>query len=340
MPNRLFKRAAMLGACVALVSTTAVAATLESVLERGYLSCGVNTGLPGFSNPDDRGQWSGLDVDVCRAVAAATLKDASKVRFIPLTAKERFTALQSGEIDLLSRNTTWTLTRDASLGLNFAGVSYYDGQGFMVKKELGVRSARKLDGAAICIQSGTTSELNIADYFRANNMEYEPVVFDTTDATTKGFDSGRCDVLTSDQSQLYAVRIRLAKPGSAIVLPEVISKEPLGPVVRQGDDQWFNIVKWSLAAMVNAEEMGLTSANVKARLNSKDPNIRRLLGIEGPKGKGLGLDDQWSRRIIEQVGNYEEVFERNVGVGSPLKIQRGLNSLWHDGGILYAPPFR
>ena len=340
MPNRLFKRVAVLGACVALVSTTAVASTLESVLERGYLSCGVNTGLPGFSNPDDRGQWSGLDVDVCRAVAAATLKDASKVRFIPLTAKERFTALQSGEIDLLSRNTTWTLTRDASLGLNFAGVSYYDGQGFMVKKELGVRSARELDGAAICIQSGTTSELNLADYFRANNMEYEPVVFDTTDATTKGFDSGRCDVLTSDQSQLYAVRIRLAKPGSAMVLPEVISKEPLGPVVRQGDDQWFNIVKWSLAAMVNAEELGLTSANVKARLNSKDPNVRRLLGIEGPKGKGLELDDQWSLRIIEQVGNYEEVFERNVGVGSPLKIQRGLNSLWNDGGILYAPPFR
>jgi len=340
MPDRLLKRVAVFGACVALISTTTVASTLESVLERGYLSCGVNTGLPGFSNPDDRGQWSGLDVDVCRAVAAATLKDASKVRFIPLTAKERFTALQSGEIDLLSRNTTWTLTRDASLGLNFAGVSYYDGQGFMVKKELGVKSALELDGAAVCIQSGTTSELNLADYFRANNMAFEPVVFDTTDATTKGFDTGRCDVLTSDQSQLYAVRIRLAKPDSAMVLPEVISKEPLGPVVRQGDDQWFNIVKWSLAVMVNGEEMGLTSANVKAHLNAKDPGIRRLLGVEGPKGKGLGLDDLWSRRILEQVGNYEEVFERNVGSGSPLKIKRGLNALWNDGGILYAPPVR
>ena len=340
MPNRLFKRAVVLGALVALSSTSSLASTLESVLERGYLSCGVNTGLPGFSSPDDRGRWSGMDVDVCRAVAAATLKDASKVKFVPLTAKERFTALQSGEIDLLSRNTTWTLTRDASLGLNFAGVSYYDGQGFMVKKDLGVRSALELDGAAVCIQSGTTSELNLADYFRTKNMKFEPVVFDTTDATTKGFDSGRCDVLTSDQSQLYAVRIRLAKPDSAMVLPEVISKEPLGPVVRQGDDQWFNIVKWSLITMVNGEELGVTSANIKASLNSKDPNVRRLLGLEGPKGNGLGLDDDWSRRILEQVGNYGEVFERNVGSGSPLKISRGLNALWNDGGILYAPPFR
>lgn len=338
MPNRL--RAVVLGAFVALSSTSSLASTLESVLERGYLSCGVNTGLPGFSSPDDRGRWSGMDVDVCRAVAAATLKDASKVKFVPLTAKERFTALQSGEIDLLSRNTTWTLTRDASLGLNFAGVSYYDGQGFMVKKDLGVSSALELDGAAVCIQSGTTSELNLADYFRTKNMTFEPVVFDTTDATTKGFDSGRCDVLTSDQSQLYAVRIRLAKPDSAMVLPEVISKEPLGPVVRQGDDQWFNIVKWSLITMVNGEELGVTSANIRASLNSKDPNVRRLLGLEGPKGNGLGLDDDWSRRILEQVGNYEEVFERNVGSGSPLKISRGLNALWNDGGILYAPPFR
>ena len=338
MPNRL--RAVVLGAFVALSSTSSLASTLESVLERGYLSCGVNTGLPGFSSPDNRGRWSGMDVDVCRAVAAATLKDASKVKFVPLTAKERFTALQSGEIDLLSRNTTWTLTRDASLGLNFAGVSYYDGQGFMVKKDLGVSSALELDGAAVCIQSGTTSELNLADYFRTKNMTFEPVVFDTTDATTKGFDSGRCDVLTSDQSQLYAVRIRLAKPDSAMVLPEVISKEPLGPVVRQGDDQWFNIVKWSLITMVNGEELGVTSANIRASLNSKDPNVRRLLGLEGPKGNGLGLDDDWSRRILEQVGNYEEVFERNVGSGSPLKISRGLNALWNDGGILYAPPFR
>ncbi|MFK0570586.1 amino acid ABC transporter substrate-binding protein [Endozoicomonas sp.] len=336
------KTAAVLGAFAAagLAQVASASGTLESVKEKGYLSCGVSTGLPGFSNPDDKGQWSGLDVDVCRAVAAATLKDASKVKFIPLTAKERFTALQSGEIDVLSRNTTWTLTRDASLGLNFAGVSYYDGQGFMVKKELGVKSARELDGAAVCIQAGTTSELNLADYFRANNMEYQPVVFDTSDGTAKGFDSGRCDVLTSDQSQLYALRVRLSKPDSAVVLPDVISKEPLGPVVRQGDDQWFNIVKWSLAAMINGEELGLNSDNIKAQKESSDPNIRRLLGIDGPKGKGLALDDDWSLRILEQVGNYEEVFNRNVGAESPLQIERGLNALWNDGGILYAPPFR
>ncbi|KEI73014.1 amino acid ABC transporter substrate-binding protein [Endozoicomonas elysicola] len=336
------KTAAVLGAFAAagLAQVASASATLESVKEKGYLSCGVSTGLPGFSNPDDKGQWSGLDVDVCRAVAAATLKDASKVKFVPLTAKERFTALQSGEIDVLSRNTTWTLTRDASLGLNFTGVSYYDGQGFMVKKDLGVKSAKELDGASICIQSGTTSELNLADYFRANNMEYQPVVFDTSDGTAKGFDAGRCDVLTSDQSQLYALRVRLSKPDSAVVLPEVISKEPLGPVVRQGDDQWFNIVKWSLAAMINGEELGLNSDNIKAQKASSDPNIRRLLGIDGPKGKGLALDDDWSLRIIEQVGNYEEIFNRNVGAESPLQIERGLNALWNDGGILYAPPFR
>lgn len=336
------KTAAVLGAFAAagLAQVASASATLESVKEKGYLSCGVSTGLPGFSNPDDKGQWSGLDVDVCRAVAAATLKDASKVKFVPLTAKERFTALQSGEIDVLSRNTTWTLTRDASLGLNFTGVSYYDGQGFMVKKDLGVKSAKELDGASICIQSGTTSELNLADYFRANDMEYQPVVFDTSDGTAKGFDADRCDVLTSDQSQLYALRVRLSKPDSAVVLPEVISKEPLGPVVRQGDDQWFNIVKWSLAAMINGEELGLNSDNIKAQKASSDPNVRRLLGIDGPKGKGLALDDDWSLRIIEQVGNYEEIFNRNVGAESPLQIERGLNALWNDGGILYAPPFR
>ncbi|MGB1270544.1 MAG: amino acid ABC transporter substrate-binding protein, partial [Endozoicomonas sp.] len=284
--------------------------------------------------------WKGIDVDFCRSVAAAVLGAADKVKFIPLTAKERFTALQSGEIDVLSRNTTWTLTRDGSLGLNFTGVSYYDGQGFMVKKELEVKSAKELDGASICIQSGTTSELNLADYFRANNMKYQPVVFDTSDGTAKGFDTGRCDVLTSDQSQLYALRTRLSKPDSAVVLPEVISKEPLGPVVRQGDDQWFNIVKWTLAAMINGEELGLSSGNISKKKDSKDPNVRRLLGVDGPKGKGLKLDDQWSLRVIEQVGNYEEVFTRNVGSESPLQIERGLNALWNDGGILYAPPFR
>ncbi|WP_330925200.1 amino acid ABC transporter substrate-binding protein [Candidatus Sororendozoicomonas aggregata] len=325
---------------IGALSFNVLAGTLDSVKERKYLTCGVSTGLAGFSSPDSEGEWSGLDVDVCRAVAAATLGDENKVKFIPLTAKERFTALQSGEIDVLSRNTTWTLTRDASLGLNFAGVSYYDGQGFMVKKNLGVTSALELDGASICIQAGTTSELNLSDYFRQNKMSFKPVVFDTSDSTAKGFDSGRCDVLTSDQSQLYALRLRLAKPDEAVVLPEVISKEPLGPVVSQGDDQWFNIVKWTLFAMLNAEELGITSSNIDSHKKSTNPAVRRLLGLEGPKGVGLGLDDQWAYRVIKQVGNYGEVFSNNVGDGSPLKISRGQNALWRDGGLQYAPPIR
>ena len=330
--------ALMLAAVGAQAETSST--TLETVLSKGYLSCGVNTGLPGFATPDEKGLWSGMDVDVCRGVAAAVLGDASKVKYIPLTAKERFTALQSGEIDMLSRNTTWTLTRDASLGLNFAGVSYYDGQGFLVKKELGVTRAKQLDGAAVCIQSGTTTELNLADYFRSNGMKYQPVVFDTSDGTAKGFDSGRCDVLTSDQSQLYALRLRLSKPDQAVVLPEVISKEPLGPLVRQGDDQWFNIVKWSLFAMINAEELGLTSANIDKSKSTSDPSVRRFLGIEGPKGKGMGLKDNWAYQVVKQVGNYGEIFDRNIGESSPLKIERGLNAQWSQGGILYAPPFR
>lgn len=316
------------------------AVTLEGVQKRGELICGVSTGIPGFSNPDDRGVWRGIDVDVCKAVAAATLGDASKVKYIPLTGKERLTAVQSGEIDMLSRSTTWTLTRDTSLGLNFAGVNYYDGQGFMVSKNLGVKSALELNGAAVCVQSGTTTELNLADYFKENNMEYKSIVFDTSDQTVKGFEAGRCDVLTSDQSQLYALRIKLAKPEDAIVLPEIISKEPFGPVVRQGDDAWFNIVKWTLFAMVNAEEMGVTSANVDEMKSSPNPSVLRLLGVEGIKGKGLGLNDEWAYEIIRQVGNYGEVFERNVGQGSPLQIDRGLNELWSKGGIQYAPPIR
>ncbi len=314
--------------------------TLETVKKKGFVQCGVNTGLPGFSNADAKGNWSGLDVDVCRAVAAAVLGDAGKVKFTPLTAKERFTALQSGEVDILSRNTTWTLTRDSSLGINFAGVSYYDGQGFMVSKGLGVKSARELDGAAVCILAGTTTELNLADYFRTHKMGYQPVVFDTGDQTVKGFEAGRCDVLTSDQSQLYGLRIKLAKPEQAVVLPDVISKEPLGPVVRQGDDTWFNIVKWSLFAMLNAEEMGVNSANVHEMKTSSNPTVRRLLGLEGIKGKGLNLADDWAYQVIKQVGNYAEAFERNVGQGSPLKIKRGLNALWNKGGIQYAPPIR
>jgi general L-amino acid transport system substrate-binding protein len=273
-------------------------------------------------------------------VAAAVFGDAEKVKFTPLTAKERFTALQSGEIDMLSRNTTWTLTRDTSLGLNFAGVNYYDGQGFMVTKKLGVKSALELDGASFCIQAGTTTELNLADYFRANDMKYTPVTFDSSDETAKAFDAGRCDALTSDQSQLYALRIKLGNPDGALVLPEVISKEPLGPVTAQGDDEWYKIVRWSLFAMLNAEELGVSSGNLDQMMSSADPGIRRLLGKEGIKGSGLGLSDDWAVNIIKQVGNYAEAFERNVGQASALKIARGQNALWNQGGLQYAPPIR
>lgn len=328
------------GVTALFASTSLSAATLDEVKKNGKVSCGVSTGLPGFSQADDKNKWAGLDVDVCRAVAAAVLGSADAVKYVPLTAKERFTALQSGEIDMLSRNTTWTHTRDTSLGLNFAGVNYYDGQGFMVSKKLGVKSSSELNGAAICIQAGTTTELNLADYFRSNDMKYDPVVFDTSDQTVKGFESGRCDVLTSDQSQLYALRIKLAKPSDAVVLPEVISKEPLGPVVRQGDDQWFNIVKWSLYAMVNAEELGVSSANAAEMMKSDNPSVARLMGTSGDAGKKLGLEAAWAAEIIKQVGNYSESFDRNVGKDSALKISRGLNALWNNGGIQYAPPVR
>lgn len=316
----------------------AQAGTKDEVMKRGYLQCGVSTGIPGYSNPDEKGNWTGLDVDVCRAVAAATLGDASKVKYIPLNAKERFTALQSGEIDILSRVTTWTLTRDSSLGLNFAGVTYYDGQGFLVSKKLGVKTAAELNGAAICIQAGTTTEVNLASYFKQNKMEYKPIVFDTSDETAKGLEAGRCDVLTSDQSQLYALRIKLANPADYIILPDIISKEPLGPAVRQGDDNWYDIVKWTLFAMLSAEEMGITTANIDKMMESADPNIQKFVGKEGIKGEGLGLKDDWAAQIVKQVGNYGEAFDRNVGKGSPLKIERGLNALWNKGGLQYSPP--
>ena len=328
-------------AALSLSATAHAGKTLDAVKAKGYVQCGVSTGLPGFSAADEKGQFTGLDVDVCRAVAAAIFGDAGKVKYSPLTAKERFTALQSGEVDVLPRNTTWTYTRDTSLGLNFTGVNYYDGQGFLVTKDLGVNSALEMSGASFCIQAGTTTELNLADYFRANKMEYTPITFDTSDQTVKAFEAGRCDALTSDQSQLYALRIKLKDPKSAVVLPEVISKEPLGPVVRQGDDEWFNIVKWALFAMVNAEELGVTSANVdEMKAKSTDPNVRRLLGIEGVKGEWMGLPDNWGYNIVKLVGNYGEVFERNVGKGSALGISRGLNALWSKGGIQYAPPIR
>jgi len=337
----LFKTALLSTAVTLGLAAPAMAAeTLDAVKARGELACGVSTGIPGFSAPDEDGHWTGLDVDFCRAVATAVLGEPDAVRFVPLTAKERFTALQSGEIDVLSRVTTWTLTRDASLGMNFIGVTFYDGQGFLVKKDLGLSSALELDGASVCVASGTTTELNLADYFRAKGMDYSPVVFDSAEQTIQGFISGRCDVLTSDQSQLYALRTKMDDPSRAEVLPEVISKEPLGPVVRQGDDEWFNIVKWTLSAQLNAEELGISSANVEAVMSSDNPSVKRLLGTDGDMGEKLGLPANWAAEVIAQVGNYGEMFERNVGEDSPLRIARGLNALWTEGGIQYAPPLR
>jgi general L-amino acid transport system substrate-binding protein len=325
---------------VLAVPFASAATTLESVKEKGHLQCGVTSGLPGFSQPDSEGNWTGIDVDTCRAVAAAIFGDAQAVEFTPLTAKERFTALQSGEIDMLSRNTTWTLTRDASLGLNFAGVNYYDGQGFLIKKELGVSDATELSGVTVCIQAGTTTELNLSDYFRAKGMEFQPIVFDTSEQTVQGFAAGRCDVLTSDRSQLAALRSKLQDPSSAEILPNTISKEPLGPVVRQGDDQWFNIVKWVLFSQINAEELGVTSDNVDKMLKSDNPNVQRLLGTDGDMGAKLGLPDDYAFKAIKQVGNYGEMYDRNVGPDTPLGLSRGINALWTEGGIMYAPPVR
>src|SRR5919109_664890 len=323
-----------------LSAQAASAQTLKTVKDRGMLSCGVSQGLPGFSTPDDKGNWTGLDVDICRAIAAAIFNDATKIKFVPLSAKDRFTALQSGEIDVLSRNTTWTLSRDTALGANFTGVTYYDGQGFLVKKSLKVNSALELSSASVCVQTGTTTEQNLADYFKGNNMKYEVIAFTSADETVKAYEAGRCDVFTSDVSQLYAERLKVANPADHVVLPEVISKEPLGPMVRHGDDQWFDIVKWTLYAMVNAEELGVSSKNVDEALKSNQPEIKRLLGTEGNFGEQLGLTKDWVVRIVKQVGNYGEVFDRNVGTGSKLGISRGVNRLWTKGGIQYAPPVR
>jgi general L-amino acid transport system substrate-binding protein len=314
--------------------------TLEQVKARGVLACGSNPGLAGFGIPDEKGVWTGLDVDLCRAIAAAIFNDPNKVRFVPLTAKDRFTALQSGEIDVLSRNGTWTKLRETELGLLWTGVNYYDGQGFMVRKKLNVNSALELSGASICVQQGTTTELNLADFFRTNNMKYEGIAFATSAEAVKAYDAGRCDAYTTDASGLYGERLRLVNPDEHVILPEVISKEPLGPTVRQGDDQWFNLVKWVHFAKLNAEELGVTRANVDERLKSTNPEIRRLLGVEGDFGKPMGLTPDWAYRVIKHVGNYGEVFHRNVGDGSRLKIRRGLNNLWNKGGIMYAPPIR
>jgi len=314
--------------------------TLDTVKSRGNLICGVATGVPGFSFPDDKGNWKGLDVDYCRAVAAAIFGDPTKVSFKPLTAKERFTALQSGEIDVLSRVTTWTMSRDTQMGLAFVGITYYDGQGLMVPKKLGVKSAKELNGASVCVATGTTTELNLSDYFRQNNMTYKPVVFEKADEVNAAYDAGRCDVYTTDQSGLYSQRLRLKAPDEHVVLPEIISKEPLGPAVRQGDFQWFSLAKWVYFALLNAEELGVTRQNVDEMLKSSNPEIRRLLGVEGEYGKSIGLDNDWVVKIVKGVGNYSDIYDQNVGPDTPLKIARGVNNLWSKGGIQYAPPIR
>jgi general L-amino acid transport system substrate-binding protein len=327
------------GAVAALCSGALHAqSTLDAVKSKGYVQCGVNTGLAGFSQPDSRGAWKGLDVDSCRAVAAAVFGDASKVRYTPLTAQQRFTALQSGEVDILSRNTTWTVTRDTSLGLNFVGVTYYDGQGFMVPKKLNVKSAKQLNGATICVQPGTTTELNLADYFRANRMSFKPVVIEKLEEVTNAYFAGRCDVYTTDVSGLVSTRgSRAPNPADHIILPEVISKEPLGPAVRHGDDRWFDVVKWAVFAMLEAEEMGLSSKNIDQNLNSTNPAIQRFVGATGDIGKMLALDNRWAYNVVKQVGNYGESFDANLG---PLGFERGLNNLWTKGGLMYAPPVR
>ena len=327
-------------ASVAMIGL-AKADTLADVQGRGTLNCGVTTGLAGFASPDDQGNWAGLDVDMCKAVAAAVLGDATKVNYEPTNAKERFTALQSGEIDVLARNTTWTFSRDTDLGFDFVGVNYYDGQGFMVRKDLNVKSALELSGASVCVQTGTTTELNLADYFRANNMELKSVVFETNDQARQAYDEGRCDAYTTDASGLAAERSVLAQPDQHIILPEIISKEPLGPLVRHGDNRWGDIVRWTLNSMIIAEEFGVTQANVDdQKANSQNPEVRRLLGVEGEMGKMTGLSNEWAYNIIKQIGNYGESFERNVGLKTPLGLARGLNELWSKGGLLYAPPIR
>lgn len=330
------------GIAAIAATSAASASTLEDVKSADVLKCGVSTGLAGFATPNDAGEWGGLDVDLCRAVAAAVLGDASKVEYVPLSSKVRFEVLKSGEIDVLSRVTTWTLTRDVGLGLNFAGVNYYDGQGFMVSKDLGVKSAKELDGASVCIQTGTTTELNLSEYFRLNGMTYEPVPVETSAEGRSAYSAGRCDIYTTDASALAAQRSGLENPAGHIILPEIISKEPLGPVVRHGDDQWFDIVKWSHNAMLNAEELGVTSANAMERSkDASNPAVQKLLGTaDAGLGAQLGLGEDWAMNIITQVGNYGESFARNVGADTPLKLERGLNALWTNGGIQYAPPIK
>lgn len=328
-------------ATATFMATAATAATLDDVKAKGFIQCGVTTGLAGFAAPNNEGKWEGFDVDFCRAMSAAIFGDPDKVKYTPTTAKERFTALQSGEIDVLARNTTWTFSRDVKLGFEFAGVNYYDGQGFMVKKKLGVKSGLELDGARVCVQSGTTTELNLADYFTANGMKYDSVVFDSADEVREAYLKDTCDVYTTDQSGLYAQRSVVPNPDDHVILPEIISKEPLGPLVRHGDNEWGDIARWTLNAMIDAEGLGVTSQNVDdLKANTKNPSIQRMLGTSEDLGSQMKLSADWAYNIIKMVGNYGEVFERNLGKSTPLNIERGLNAQWNKGGILYAPPLR
>jgi general L-amino acid transport system substrate-binding protein len=325
---------------VFLCAGMATAGTLEDVKAKGFISVGVNEGLFGFSKADEKGEWKGLDVDTARAISVAVFGAPDKLKFVPLTAKTRFTALQSGEIDVLTRNATQTLSRETALGLNFVHVNYYDGQGFLVPKALGVKSARELDGATVCVLPGTTTELNAADYFRKYKMTMKPVVIESTPELAKAFFAGRCDCLTSDASQLAGTRAVAPNPDDYVILPEIISQEPLAPAVRHGDDQWYDIVNFATMAMIKAEYLGISSKNVDEMLKSDDPQVQRFLGVSPGNGEALGLDEKWAYNIVKMVGNYAEVFERNVGPDTPLKIERGLNALWTDGGIMYTPPFK
>ena len=330
--------AAGFAAALGFAVPAAAGPTLDKVKQAGQISCGVATGVAGFGAPDSQGHWAGFNVDICRALSAAIFGAADKVKYVPLTAQQRFTALQSGEVDLLARNTTWTMSRDTSLGLNFVGINFYDGQGFMVARRLKVKSAKELNGAAICVQSGTTTELNLADYFRAKNMKFKPVVIEKLEEVLNAYFAGRCDVYTTDVSGLISARVsRAVNPADHIILPEVISKEPFGPAVRHGDDHWFDVVKWTLFATIEAEDLGLTSKNIEQQAQSHDPAVQRFVGVKGDFGKMLGLDNRWAYNIIKQVGNYGESFDRNL---TPLGLDRGLNKLWNRGGLMYAPPMR
>jgi len=342
-----FRTGLLIGCAIAVVVAALAIAyerydtkTLKRTVRRDAVYCGVNTGLPGFSAQDDKGQWSGFDVDFCRGIAAAIFDDPKKVNFVPLDAKERFQELADRKVDVLARNSTWTMSRETQYALHFAGVSYYDGQGFMVPRARNKTSALELDGSTVCVQSQTTTVVNLPDFFRSNNMKYVEKRFGTVDEVVNAYVAGQCDTLTSDVSQLYALRLKLPKPADNVILPDVISKEPLGPVVRQKDDQWLLIVKWTLFAMINAEELGINSKNIDEALKSKKPEVMRLVGNDGDYGADIDMPKDWAVRIIRHVGNYGEVYERNVGNGSKLGIPRGLNALWTQGGILYAPPIR